>query len=207
MKVPTMNPVDAGMRVPSVWCPIIPLERVSELEGFDEELHRLADVYDDWAASMRGKSVKGGDLGIYLDRIRILMFKIGVASGTNRDFAEKAQSIISETLRDQVLRSVKSIWEDNKSKKVMKSILHAFFAEIRFIRDIDPVEEMEKAARKSLSISPAKVIGSLRKTLARRPAENETVDEKYIRTAIVEATRIVLRSYMRLLSPDPWSLE
>ncbi len=202
-----MKPVDTGRRVPSVWCPIIPLERLEELESFDEELHLLSNVYDDWAATMRGKPFKGGELGIYLDRIRILMIRIGIASGTNRDFAESVQSIIIDALREQVLRSVKSIWEDSSRKKILKSILLTFFTEIRFMRDIDPQEEMERAALKSQSASTSKGLGSMRKAISQRAPKKKTVDDKHVKIAMVEATRIVLRSYMRLLSPDPWSLE
>lgn len=207
MRLLSMTPVDSARNVPLVWCPIIPLDKIDELSDYEEELRTLADVYDDWAASMRGKPITGGEVGIYLDRIRILMFRVGVASGTNREFAEKAQSIISDELRKQAMRSVKAIWEDSKSKRVMKNILNNFFSDIRFTRDIDPVEEMEKAVTKSLKSKSTKVLGSKRKDLARRTEKKSSVDVKSVRAILVEATRIVLRIYMKLLSPDPWSLD
>ena len=202
-----MTPLDDGRRVPLVWCPIIPLDEIEEFSDYERELENIANIFDDWSASMRGKSIKGGEIGIYLDRIRILMINIGIGSGTNRDFAENVQSIITNALRKQTLRSVESIWEDSGEKRILKDMLRLFFNEIRFTRDIDPLEEMEKIGVRVSASAPPKVLGSKRKSVARRPEPEITIEDKEIRTALVEATRIVLNSYLKLLSPDPWSLE
>ena len=202
-----MTPLDDGRRVPLVWCPIIPLDEIEKFSDYERELENLANIYDDWAASMRGKSIKGGEIGIYLDRIRILMINIGIGSGTNRDFAENVQSTITDALRKQTLRSVESIWENSGNKRILKDMLRLFFNEIRFTRDIDPLEEMEKIGVRVSASAPPKVLGSKRKSVARRPEPEITIEDKEIRTALVEATRIVLNSYLKLLSPDPWSLE
>jgi hypothetical protein len=202
-----MTPDSSGKRLPSVWCPVIPDDMINKLSGYDDELRALSSVYDDWAASMRGRSNSGGEVGIYLDRIRMLMIAIGISSGTNREFAEEAQTIISEALQKQILRGVDSIWEDSKDKGMMKKMLRIFFNEIKFTRDIDPIEEMRKIGERVYSKGPTKVLGSRRGDLARRPQRKSSIDEKYIQIALVEATRITLRSYLRLLSPDPWSIE
>ena len=202
-----MTPLDDGRRVPLVWCPIIPLDEIEKFSDYERELENLANIYDDWAASMRGKSIKGGEIGIYLDRIRILMINIGIGSGTNRDFAENVQSTITDALRKQTLRSVESIWENSGNKRILKDMLRLFFNEIRFTRDIDPLDEMEKIGVRVSASAPPKVLGSKRKSVARRPEPEITIEDKEIRTALVEATRIVLNSYLKLLSPDPWSLE
>ena len=202
-----MTPLDDGRRVPLVWCPIIPLDEIEEFSDYERELENLANIYDDWAASMRGKSIKGGEIGIYLDRIRILMINIGIGSGTNRDFAENVQSTITDALRKQTLRSVETIWEETGDKRILKDMLRLFFNEIRFTRDIDPLEEMEKIGVRVSASAPPKVLGSKRKSVARRPEPEIKIEDKQIRTALVEATRIVLKSYLKLLSPDPWSLE
>ena len=207
MQFYNMTPVDSGRSIPWIWCPIIPMEKLDDFSNCEEELSAVSNVYDDWIASMRRKTITGGDVGIYLDRIRILMINIGIASGTNREFAENVQSIIVDALRKQTIRSVESIWEDSEDKRLLKSMLRLFFGEIRFTRDIDSLEEMEKIGVRISSSKPPKVLGSKRKPPARRPKKEIGIAEKHIRTALVEAARIVLKSYMKLLSPDPWSLE
>jgi hypothetical protein len=200
-----MSSAGCGRNVPEAWCPIVPLERMEELEGNEDALVKVADVYDDWRVSMRAKSVVGGEVGIYLDRIRILMINIGIAAGQDRNLAERVQTIIGDALRAQVLGSVNAMTEDTTQKKGIKQTLCEFFSEVQFTRDIDPNTDIRRAAACSYSAVPSKVVGTGRMLLSSRAKSQEENDEEFVRTALLEATRIMLRVYIKLLSPDPWS--
>ncbi|MGY5874320.1 MAG: hypothetical protein RTU30_01120 [Candidatus Thorarchaeota archaeon] len=199
-----MSSEDAGKSFPLIWCPVIPLDSLTELSIYEEELSKLSRFYDDWCASMRSKDIKGGDVGIYLDRIRMLMINIGVASGANRDFAEKAQSIISEALRRQILKSVSEMNAESDSMKIIKETLADFFSNLRFTRDIDPSEEIERSASASIGRSSG-MLGKVRGLAGGTAEGKEPSSSGFVRMALVEASRIVLRTYLRLLSPDPWN--
>ena len=196
-----MSSRDTSKKPPLIWCPIIPMDQLTELADNEEELNRLSRFYDDWCASMRSKDVKGGDVGLYLDRIRMLMINIGIASGQNRKFAEKVQTIISEALRDQIIGAVTEMSEISDSKKIVKEILNDFFSNLRFTRDIDPNEEIHLSASTSMSRS-AGMLGRVRGLVEGDDGSDAT--SGFVRMAHVEASRIVLRTYLRLLSPNPW---
>ncbi|MGY5853353.1 MAG: hypothetical protein RTU92_07310 [Candidatus Thorarchaeota archaeon] len=198
-----MSSEDADKSFPLIWCPVIPLEKLDELSIYEEELRKLSRFYDDWCASMRSKDFKGGDVGIYLDRIRMLMINIGVASGANREFAEEVQSIISEALRGQILKSVSEMSVESDSRKIVKETLTDFFSHLRFTRDIDPTEEIERSATASIGRSSG-MLGKVRGLARGTTDDKEPSSSGFVRMALVEASRIVLRTYLRLLSPNPW---
>ena len=199
-----MSSRGAGKSIPLIWCPVIPLDKLDELSGYEDELRKLSRFYDDWCAAMRSKDVKGGDVGIFLDRIRMLMINIGVASGTNREFAEKVQSIISEALRRQILMSVSEMNAESDSRKIVKETLSDFFSNLKFTRDIDPAEEVERSASASIGRSSG-MLGKVHGHVEGTTESNEPASSGFVRMALVDASRIVLRTYLRLLSPNPWN--
>lgn len=201
----TMSPQDTDSDlIPISWCPIIPPEELSKLGEHEEDVRKVREVYDDWRASMRHKEIKGSDAGLYLDRIRMLMIGIGIASGTNRLFAETVQSIISRRLRKQTLYLASVLPEDTPPKKAVKRTLSEFFSELKFMRDIDPEEEIKTAAISRSSDSGGAIMNRLRSMFSKKDGGSAQLDDATMRRASVEATRILVKVYVQLLSPDPW---
>ena len=124
-----------------VWCPLIPDEKLPELKGNSFELEKIAQYFDDWRASMGSKGLVGADLGVLLDRVRMLMINVGIACGQKRDVALKVQAILSTTLRNKAIELITRLYENDIPVK--KSLMR-FFIQIKFTRDIDPHEEISK---------------------------------------------------------------
>ena len=201
----TMSPLNTDSDlIPMLWCPIIPPEELSKLGEHKEDISKVREVYDDWRASMSHKKIKGSDAGLYLDRIRMLMIGIGIASGTNRLFAETVQSIILRRLRKQTLDFASTLPEDTPPRKTVKRTLSEFFSELKFMRDIDPEEEIKTAAISRPSDSGGAIMSRLRSMFSKKGSSSTQLDEVTMRRASVEATRILVKVYVQLLSPDPW---
>ncbi|MFW9798017.1 MAG: hypothetical protein ACFFE2_13330 [Candidatus Thorarchaeota archaeon] len=201
-------PPETNDHVPmTVWCSLIPPGDIGKLTEFEDELLSVNQIYEDWLVSMRGKSVVGTDVGVLLDRIRMLMINIGIACATNRELAEEIQTILSTNLRSRALGLVSQMPEEPPEKLAVKETLSTFFSELRFTRDIFPEEEIGKATPekiKSSGKSDAKK-GMFGKILKSVRGSSETVDkEKTAEAAVLESSNILKRIYMRLLSPDPW---
>ncbi|MFW9962977.1 MAG: hypothetical protein ACFFCX_05425 [Candidatus Sifarchaeia archaeon] len=202
-----MSPESSNHVQMTVWCTLIPPDEIGKLVEFEEELRMVNEAYEDWLASMRGKSLVGSNIGMLLDRIRILMINIGIACALNRELAEEIQSIVSSSLRKRALDIVYGLPDDPPDKMAVKEILSMFFEEIRFTRDIFPEEEIEK-----VTIEIVKPFGGGKgkggmfgKILGSTKASSKTVDiQSTARDAIFESSNIIKRIYMRLLSPDPW---
>ena len=183
----------------TVWCTLIPPEEMRNLVGFEEELRSVNQTYEDWLVSMRGKSLVGSDVGVLLDRIRMLMINIGIACGMNREAAEEIQTILSTSLRKRSLDLVAELPDEPPEKLAVKETLTAFFSELQFTRDIFPEEDIGK-------VTPEKVARSGKKSrLGKLRGSSKNVDQQKVSAAAVLASSNILkRIYMRLLSPDPW---
>ena len=190
-----------------VWCTVIPPGELGKLVEFEDDLRAVNQTYEDWLVSMRGKSLVGSDIGVLLDRIRILMINIGIACAMNRDLAEEIQAILSVNLRKRALDIVSQLPDEPLEKLAVKETLSAFFSELRFTRDIFPEEEIGKATPekvKSSGKSGAKK-GRFGKALGSVKGSSKTVDRQRIaEAAVLESSNVLKRIYMRLLSPDPW---
>ncbi|MCF2135691.1 MAG: hypothetical protein K9W43_00440 [Candidatus Thorarchaeota archaeon] len=204
-----MSPYDHEKIPISVWCPLIPLDEYDRLKQYERHLGRISQAYDDWLASMRGKPFIGTDLGVLLDRIRMLMINIGVACADDRQLAETFQSILSSRLRKTALKIVKTL-PDDKSNPHIKRILKRFFEELRFTRDISPYEEMEKAVQADMMTNKGSnpISGILSKILALFQSQHKESQplsgEELIEKALVDSSNVMKRIYIKLLSPDPW---
>ncbi len=182
----------------AVWCTLIPPDEMKKVIEFEDELRSVNQTYEDWLVSMRGKGIVGGDTGIILDRIRILMINIGIACGMNRDLAEEIQSILSTHLRNRALRIVDEMPDQSTDDVATKEALSAFFSDLRFTRDIFPEEEIERA-------TPDKVKGKSKGSLSKLRGSKEIVNKEAIaRRTLSESSNVLKRIYIRLLSPDPW---
>jgi hypothetical protein len=183
----------------TVWCTLIPPDDMGKLVEFEEDLRSVNQTYEDWLVSMRGKSVVGSDVGVLLDRIRILMINIGIACAMNRDLAEDIQTILSTNLRKRSLDLVAELPDDSAEKLAVKETLTTFFSELRFTRDIFPEEDIGK-------VTPEKVKPVGKKSrLGKIRGSTENVNrQKVSAAAVLESSNILKRIYMRLLSPDPW---
>ncbi|MFX1484156.1 MAG: hypothetical protein ACFFCP_13325 [Promethearchaeota archaeon] len=195
-----MSPDDNHMSM-AVWCTLIPPDEVEKLIEFENELRSVNQTYEDWLVSMRGKSFVGGDTGVLLDRIRILMINIGIACAMNRNLAEEIQTILATHLRKRALDIVEGMPSQSTDDVATKEALSAFFTGLQFTRDIFPEEELEKATPeevKSLKASKG-VLGKI------RGKGSEKVDKHGIADRVLlETSNVMKRVYMRLLSPDPW---
>jgi hypothetical protein len=184
----------------TVWCTLIPPEEMESLVGFEEELQSVNQTYEDWLVSMRSKSLVGSDVGVLLDRIRMLMINIGIACAMNREAAEEIQAILSTNLRKKSLDLVSKLPDAPPEKLAVKETLIAFFSELRFTRDIFPEEDIGKVTPEKVEKKDAKKgrLGKLR-------GSTKKVDQQKVSTAaVLESSNILKRIYMRLLSPDPW---
>ena len=129
-----------------VWCPLIPYDDLPKIQCTDEELTRVNSAYDDWRATMRGKSVIGADTGVILDRIRMMMIQIGIACGQNRPLATDIQNILSKKIREESMILVGDIPEERVDGSEARLAMFGFFQRLPLTRDIIPLEEMQKAA-------------------------------------------------------------
>lgn len=206
-----MSPYEPKKIPMSIWCPLIPPEDYERLKPFETDLEKIRQAYDDWLASMRGKPFVGTDIGVLLDRIRILMINIGVSCGQNRELAETFQTILSERLKKSALKIIKELPE-KRTEKLIKKTLTEFFENLRFTRDIYPREEMEKAV---VSIEDddgkgsnfiLRIFGRITQLFtSERDGESLTTDE-IIERSLREGTNVLKRIYIRLMSPDPWGV-
>lgn len=165
-----------------VWCPLIPPEELGKLVGFENELGRINSAYDDWKAAMRGKSLADVESGVFLDRIRMLMIKVGIASGHNRALAQRVQIVLSDALRRKALTIVKKRHEKFENRENVRKTVVDFFDSLKFTRDIYPIEEVRKVVHGSLL------------------SNHEDIAQE----ALAESTNIIKQIYIRLLSIDPW---
>ncbi|MHA2026279.1 MAG: hypothetical protein ACW98U_10290 [Candidatus Thorarchaeota archaeon] len=180
----------------TVWCTLIPPDEMKKVVKFEDDLRNVNQTYEDWLVSMRGKSFVGGDTGLLLDRIRILMINIGIACGMNRDLAEEIQSILVVHLRKRALNLVSDISGDSTENVATRETLSTFFTNLKFTRDIFPEEEIEKVTPEKVKIP--------KKGKLRGKASKKVNKEKVAEKALQESSNILKRLYMRLLSPDPW---
>ncbi len=191
----------------SIWCPLIPLDEYERLKPYERHLGRISRAYEDWLASVRGKPFVGTDMGVILDRIRMLMINIGVACADDRQLAEEFQSILSSRLRRTALKHVEKIPED---RELIKHALRRFFEDLRFTRDIAPREEMERAAKVELDTSErgSPIAGVFDRVLKVFQSQNKDEPEmsldELVRRSLAEGSSVMKKIYVRLLSPDPW---
>ncbi len=182
----------------TVWCTLIPPDEIGKLVKFEDDLRNVNQTYEDWLVSMRGKSFVGGDTGVLLDRIRILMINIGISCGLNRDLAEEIHSILSTNLRKRALNYVSAMSEDSPEDLATKETLSAFFTDLKFTRDIFPEEDIGKVTPEKVKTTKG-MLGKFRRK------ELKIVDRENIaKKALLESSNVLKRLYMRLLSPDPW---
>ena len=188
----------------AVWCALIPpdeLERFSEHEG---DLRSVSDAYEDWLVSMRGKSFVGADVGMLLDRIRILMIDIGIACAMNRALAEEVQAVVSEYLRRGALMMVDQLPSDSVERAAVRKTLTAFFSGLKFTRDIFPEEDVRNVIPLKVSVSAGSSKRSKGRRVKAKPKTSKVDKEQALQAALLESSNILKKLYMRLLSPDPW---
>ena len=174
-----MCPDDVEHSFMSVWCTLIPFDELQKFVGYEEDLEKINEAYDDWRATMRSKPFVGTNLGMLLDRIRMLMIDVGIACGPKRDLASSVQTIVSKRLKQQALRLASKLSGYSVIEKTSKAALKHFFSGLKFTRDIVPMEEMKKAVS----------------------------EEEIARTGLLHSTNIIKKLYMQLLSPDPWGTD
>ena len=196
-----MAPQDVSM---VVWCTLIPPDEMDKFSEYDDDLRSVSAAYEDWLVSMRGKSFIGADVGVLLDRIRILMINIGIACAMNRTLAEEVQSVVADHLRIRALGIVSELKANSKEKAAVKETLTVFFQELKFTRDIFPEEDV-------MGVIPVKVSledGSSKSRLGRLiGSKSKTVNvdkESTLQAALLESSNVLKKIYLRLLSPDPW---
>ena len=204
-----MTPDEPNHVSMAVWCPIIPWERFGEVSQYEEDLPKITEAYDDWRAAMRTKSIIGVDVGVLLDRIRMLMIKIGVACSLNRSLAEIIQSIVSSCIRERALAIVEEMSSKTENNKTANLTLGNFFRTVRFTRDIDPIEEIQKAAdMRSTTAQPSKKKKTGRRIRKKKQKEAEgqtlVLTQDIIKQILDSSSNVMKRIYMRLLTPDPW---
>ncbi len=191
----------------AVWCALIPPDELERFSEHEDDLRSVNDAYEDWLVSMRGKSFVGTDVGMLLDRIRILMIDIGIACAMNRALAEEVQAVIAEYLRRGALMMVDQLPSDSVERAAVRKTLTAFFSGLKFTRDIFPEEDMRDTIpmRVSVSTSPSKGRKGGQGRHAKAESKTSKVDEEQtLQAALLESSNILKKLYMRLLSPDPW---
>ena len=186
-----------------VWCPLIPPDQIQKLLPHKDELSKINEAYDDWRSSMRGKEFVSVKPGVFLDRIRMLMINVGIACGRNRDLAESAQRILSKALRKQALRILSETPSETPQQQAVKETLTAFFTDLKFTRDIYPIEEIRKYLVVPGSSSTSSSVVS--KIISRQKGGD--VKKKAVENSLLQCTSILKRLYIRLLSLDPWGEE
>lgn len=200
-KKTTMAPNDVSM---VVWCTLIPPEEMDKFTQYEDDLRSVSAAYEDWLVSMRGKSFIGADIGVLLDRIRILMINIGIACATNRALAEDVQSVVSQHLRMRALQIVEEISSGSNEKIAVKETLTLFFKDLKFTRDIFPEEDVMGVIPVKVSLESDSSKGLLGRLIGSRSKNVEVDREKVLQVAMLEGSNVLKKIYMRLLSPDPW---
>ncbi len=198
-----MAPNDRNNVSMAVWCTLLPPE---ELDKFSEEddLRSVSAAYEDWLASMRGKSIVGADVGVMLDRIRMLMINIGIACALNRALAEQVQSIVSDHLRKRSLKIVNELRADTKEKAAVKETLALFFKDLKFTRDIFPDEDVMSVIPVTVSLRCDSSKGILGRYIGLRAKKVDVDKESTLQAALLESSNVMKKIYLRLVSPDPW---
>lgn len=196
-----MAPNDVSM---AVWCTLIPPDEMDKFSKYEDGLRSISAAYEDWLVSMRGKSFIGADVGVLLDRIRILMINIGIACAMNRALAEEVQSVVSENLRIRALDLVSELKVDSKEKTAVKETLTVFFQDLKFTRDIFPEEDVMGVIPVKVSIDSGSSKGFLGKLIGSKSKKVSVDKESTLQAALLESSNILKKIYMRLLSPDPW---
>jgi len=198
-----MAPNDIDNVSMAVWCTLLPPE---ELDQFSEkdDLRSVSAAYEDWLASMRRKSIMGADVGVILDRIRILMINIGIACALNRELAEQIQSIVSDHLRKSSLKIVSELRADSKEKAAVKETLALFFKDLKFTRDIFPEEDVMGVIPVTVSLKGNSSKGILGKLIGLKAKKVNVDKESTLQAALLESSNILKKIYLRLVSPDPW---
>ena len=198
-----MAPNDIDNVSMAVWCTLLPPE---ELDQFSEEddLRSVSAAYEDWLASMRGKSIVGADVGVILDRIRILMINIGIACALDRELAEQIQSIVAYHLRKRSLKIVSELRADTKEKAAVKETLALFFKDLKFTRDIFPDEDVMSVIPVTVSLRGDSSKGILGRLICLRAKKVDVDKESTLQAALLESSNVMKKTYLRLVSPDPW---
>ena len=196
-----MAPSEVSM---AVWCTLIPPEEMDKFAKYDDDLRSVSAAYEDWLASMRGKSFIGADVGVILDRIRILMINIGIACAMNRKLAEEVQSVVSDYLRIRALDIVSELKADSNEKAAVKETLSLFFKDLKFTRDIFPEEDVMGVIPVNVSLESDSSKGRLGKLVGLRSKKVSVDKERALQAALLESSNVLKKIYLRLLSPDPW---
>jgi hypothetical protein len=195
-----MAPHDVSM---VVWCTLIPPDEMDRFSKYEDDIRSVSAAYEDWLVSMRGMSFVGADVGVLLDRIRILMINIGIACAMNRTLAEEVQAVVSDHLRIRALDIVSEIKADSNEKAAVKETLTIFFRELKFTRDIFPEEDVMGVIPVKVSLEPDSSKGRLGKLIG--SSKKVKVDkERILQEALLESSNVLKKIYMRLVSPDPW---
>ena len=188
----------------AVWCTLIPPDELDRFSKNENDLRSVSEAYEDWLVSMRGKSFVGTDVGVMLDRIRILMINVGIACAMDRPLAEEVQAVVSDSLRKRALEMVGKLPSDTIERIAVKETLALFFRDLKFTRDIFPEEDVRSIIPVKVSMFPDSSKGRMG-TLVKLKSKKTNVDkEKTLQAALLESSNIMKKLYMRLLSPDPW---
>ncbi len=198
-----MAPNDIDNVSMAVWCTLLPPE---ELDQFSEEddLRSVSAAYEDWLASMRGKSIVGADVGVMLDRIRILMINIGIACAMDRALAEQVQSVVAGHLRKRALKIVSELRTNTKEKAAVKETLALFFKDLKFTRDIFPEEDVKGVIPVKVSLKGDSSKGILGRLIGLKSKKVNVDKETTLQAALLESSNVLKKIYLRLVSPDPW---
>jgi len=188
----------------AVWCALIPPDELERFSEHEDDLRGVNDAYEDWLVSMRGKSFVGADVGMLLDRIRILMIDIGIACAINRALAEDVQAVVSEYLRRRALTMVDQLPSDSVERAAVRKTLTAFFSGLKFTRDIFPEEDVKGVIPMKVSVSTGSSKGSQGRRTKAKSKTSKVDKEQTLKAALLESSNILKKLYMRLLSPDPW---
>jgi len=188
----------------AVWCALIPPDELDRFSKNENDLRSVSEAYEDWLVSMRGKSFVGTDVGVMLDRIRILMINVGIACAMDRLLAEEVQAVVSDHLRKRALEMVGKIPSDTIEKIAVKETLAIFFRDLKFTRDIYPEEDVMGIIPVKVSMSPESSKGRLGRLVGAKSKTANVDKEKTLQAALLESSNIMKKLYMRLLSPDPW---
>ena len=188
----------------AVWCTLIPPDELGRFSEYEDDLRSVSEAYEDWLVSMRGKSFVGADMGMLLDRIRILMIHIGIACAMNRALAEEVQAVVSEYLRGGALMMVDQLPSDSVERAAVRKTLTAFFSGLKFTRDIFPEEDVRDTIPLKVSVSTSSSRGSKGRRVKAKSKTSKVDKEQTLQAALLESSNILKKLYMRLLSPDPW---
>ena len=198
-----MAPNDVSM---AVWCTLIPPEEMDKFSKYEDDLRSVTAAYEDWLVSMRGKSFIGADVGVLLDRIRILMINIGIACAMNRTLAEEVQSVVADHLRIRALGIVSELKANSKEKAAVKETLTVFFQELKFTRDIFPEEDVMGVIPVKVSLKSGSSKSRLGKLIGSKSKTVKVDKESTLQAALLESSNVLKKIYLRLLSPDPWGV-